>query len=206
LKTFNSKRGEAVINNSLLAAARSRGGAAGPRCCGRGFFAYFLFPKKVRENAVCFIFFLLNLLRNHPDSWILILDTKYLIQKKMENLNQNKCSCNSGEYIVISCSGASDVGYLSDLIARKLRDNNQRSMKCLALVGADDQPVINSLNKGNVLVIDGCPQECGKKILDKASVSNYQYVRLDNWGYKKGQSEANTERVNELYKKVVLNY
>jgi hypothetical protein len=46
------ERGEAVINNSLLAAARSRGAAGGPRCCGQGFFAYFLFPKKVREMAV----------------------------------------------------------------------------------------------------------------------------------------------------------
>jgi hypothetical protein len=36
----------------LLAAARSRGAAGGPRCCGRGFFAYFLFLKKVREMAV----------------------------------------------------------------------------------------------------------------------------------------------------------
>lgn len=120
----------------------------------------------------------------------------------MVNSNQNKCSCNSGENIVISCSGASDVGYLSDLVARKLRDNNQRTMRCLALVGADDQPIINSLNKGNVLVIDGCSQECGKKILEKASVSNYQHVRLDDWGYKKGQSEATPERVNELCKRV----
>ena len=47
MKNFSSERGEAVINNSLLAAARSRGGGAGPRCCGQGFFAYFLFPKKV---------------------------------------------------------------------------------------------------------------------------------------------------------------
>jgi hypothetical protein len=47
----NSKRGEAIINNSLLAAARSRGAAGGPRCCGQGFFAYFLFPKKVGEKG-----------------------------------------------------------------------------------------------------------------------------------------------------------
>jgi hypothetical protein len=46
------ERGEAVINNSLLAAARSRGAAGGPRCCGQGFFAYFLFPKKVGGMAV----------------------------------------------------------------------------------------------------------------------------------------------------------
>jgi hypothetical protein len=56
-KNLSSKRGEAVINNSLLAAARSREAAGGPRCCGRGFFAYFLFPKKVREMAVSLTFY-----------------------------------------------------------------------------------------------------------------------------------------------------
>jgi hypothetical protein len=51
-KNLSPQRGEAIINYSLLAAARSRGAKGGPRCCGRGFFAYFLFPKKVREMAV----------------------------------------------------------------------------------------------------------------------------------------------------------
>ena len=51
MEVLYSERGEAVINNSLLAAARSRGVADGPRCCGQGFFVYFLFPKKVEENG-----------------------------------------------------------------------------------------------------------------------------------------------------------
>jgi hypothetical protein len=63
---ISSKHGEAVINSSLLAAARSRElrrnrrsqlDAARPRCCGRGFFAYFLFPKKVGEKAVSLFFY-----------------------------------------------------------------------------------------------------------------------------------------------------
>jgi hypothetical protein len=56
-ENLRSKHGEAVINNSLLAAARSRGAAGGPRSCGQGFFAYFLFPKKVGEMAVSLIFY-----------------------------------------------------------------------------------------------------------------------------------------------------
>jgi hypothetical protein len=56
-KNLKSERGEAVINNSLLAAARSRGAASGPRCCGQGFFAYFLFPKKVGEKGCSYYFF-----------------------------------------------------------------------------------------------------------------------------------------------------
>jgi hypothetical protein len=50
----------------LLAAARSRElrsnrrsqlDAGGPRCCGQGFFAYFLWEKKVREKGFFIVFF-----------------------------------------------------------------------------------------------------------------------------------------------------
>ena len=53
-QSSETERGEAVDQNSLLAAARSRevDEGDGPRCCGQGFFAYFLFPKKVGEKAV----------------------------------------------------------------------------------------------------------------------------------------------------------
>jgi hypothetical protein len=53
---YYSKRGEAVINNSLLVARRSSEDEArgGTRSCRQGFFAYFLFRKKVGEKAVLF--------------------------------------------------------------------------------------------------------------------------------------------------------
>lgn len=118
--------------------------------------------------------------------------------------NQIDCKCNDGEFLVLACSGASDVGHLSDLVARKLRDNNQRAMKCLAMVAANNQPLIDSLKLANVLVIDGCKIDCGKKIMEKAGVANYNYIRLSDWGFKKGQSPVSPETINELYKKVVL--
>ena len=36
----------------------------------------------------------------------------------------------------MACSGACDLGQITDLVARKLRDNNVRKMHCLAVVGA----------------------------------------------------------------------
>lgn len=53
----------------------------------------------------------------------------------METKKQN-CLCGAGEYIVMACSGASDVGQISDLVARKLHNNGVRKMNCLAVVGA----------------------------------------------------------------------
>jgi uncharacterized metal-binding protein len=122
----------------------------------------------------------------------------------METKNKS-CNCtDSCEFIVMSCSGASDVGQLSDLVARKLRDGNQRAMKCLAMVAADDANFIESCKNANVLVIDGCPFDCGKKIMEKAGLANYNYIRLSDWGYKKGQSSATPELIGEVSEKVVM--
>jgi uncharacterized metal-binding protein len=115
------------------------------------------------------------------------------------------CKCtDSGEFIVMACSGASDVGQVSDLVAWKLCDDNQRAMKCLAMVAAEDKKFIESCKSANVLVIDGCPVDCGKKIMERAGLTNYNYVRLSDWGYKKGQSPATPELVGEVSEKVVM--
>lgn len=50
---------------------------------------------------------------------------------------ENKtCLCGSTEYVVLSCSGACDLGYITDIVARRLRDNGVRKMSCLATLGA----------------------------------------------------------------------
>lgn len=113
---------------------------------------------------------------------------------------KTSCNCSSGrEMLVMACSGASDIGCLSDKVARKLRDNGVRSMKCLAMVASDNQPLIESLKTANVLIIDGCPVDCGKKIMDKAGLTNYGYLRLTDHGFQKGQSPVNEENVNRVY-------
>jgi uncharacterized metal-binding protein len=122
-----------------------------------------------------------------------------LIFNKMEsNQNQKGCLCGSGEMLVLACSGASDIGCLSDRVARKLRDTGIRSMKCLAMVAADDQQLIESLKTANILVIDGCAIDCGKKIMDKAGVSGYGYLRLTDHGFRKGFSLVNDENINAV--------
>jgi uncharacterized metal-binding protein len=117
-------------------------------------------------------------------------------------METKKTSCNGssgGEMIVMSCSGASDIGCISDKVARKLRDNGTRAMKCLAMVAADNEPFIESLKTANVLIIDGCPTDCGKKIMDKAGLTNYAYIRLTDHGFQKGQSPVNDENIHAVY-------
>jgi uncharacterized metal-binding protein len=110
-------------------------------------------------------------------------------------------NCSStGEMLVMAFSGASAIGCLSDKVARKLRDNGVRSMKCLAMVATDNEPLIKSLKTANILIIDGCSVDCGKKIMDKAGLTNYGYLRLTDHGFQKGQSLVNEENINAIYK------
>jgi uncharacterized metal-binding protein len=122
------------------------------------------------------------------------------------NEKQSGCLCGVSEYIVIACSGACDLGQITDLVARKLRDNKIRKMNCLAAVGADIKPTIEAFKAANLLLIDGCPVDCGKKILEKAGIENYKYLRMTDLGYVKGQTPVTDEIVEAVYERVAVEY
>jgi len=116
----------------------------------------------------------------------------------MENQKEN-CLCGSGELMVLACSGASDVGHLTDLVARKLRDDGVRKMNCLAVIGAGIEKSIEDFKKKNILVIDGCPIDCGKRIMDINGFKNYHYMRVTDLGFVKGKSHVTDENINTIF-------
>lgn len=120
--------------------------------------------------------------------------------------NSKTCLCSNGENVVIACSGACDLGQISDLVARKLRDNKIRKMNCLAAVGADVKPTIEMFKEANLLLIDGCAVDCGKKILEKAGITNYKYLRMTDLGYVKGQTPITNEVIEAVYEKTTVDY
>ena len=122
------------------------------------------------------------------------------------NENQKSCLCGNGEYLVIACSGACDLGQVTDSVARKLRDNNIRKMNCLAAAGAGINATIDKFKEANLLMIDGCAIDCGKKILEKAGIDNYKYLRLSDLGYVKGQTPVTNELIEKVYEKAVVDY
>ena len=126
----------------------------------------------------------------------------------MEN---GKCSCTSccseqNGYTVVACSGASDLGQLTDLVSRKLSQNGVRQMKCLAQVGARYDKIINLLKNANVLVIDGCADDCSRLIMEKAGIDRFIHLRLTDLGYPKGQTPATEATVNQIYVKAEVLY
>lgn len=124
----------------------------------------------------------------------------------MENQEKSSCLCGVSEYMVLACSGACDLGQITDIVARRLRDNGVRKMNCLAVVGADIEKSIEDFKKKNILMLDGCPIDCGKQILDKAGFEDYKYLRVTDLGFKKGQTPINEEVIKKVYDTAVIIY
>ena len=124
----------------------------------------------------------------------------------MEKNESISCLCGANECIVLACSGASDLGQITDLVARKLNDNNVRKMNCLAVVGANIKKSIENFKKKNILMLDSCPIDCGKQILDNAGFTNYKYMRVTDIGYKKGHTPVTEEVVKNVCEKAEIIY
>ena len=122
----------------------------------------------------------------------------------METNEKKSCLCGTSEFNVVSCSGASDLGQISDLVARRLRDNNVRKMNCLAMIAIDDKTLINSFQSANVLVIDGCAVDCGRKILENAGITTFNHLRLTDLGYLKGKTPPTEEVLTAIYEKAEI--
>ena len=116
---------------------------------------------------------------------------------------ESNCNCGNGETIVMACSGASDLGRLTDLSARSLRDNNDCKMSCLALVGAGIEKSIESFKSSKLVVIDGCPIDCGKLIMNRNGLDNYDHVRLTDLGFVKGETEISEKTMSIVSERVL---
>jgi uncharacterized metal-binding protein len=115
----------------------------------------------------------------------------------MEN-RSGGCDENSAK-VVFACSGAADVGEITDLVARKLQKKGKAQMKCLAFVGAEITEMIDSVRGAKILVIDGCSKDCGKIAMCKNGFSDFTHLRLTELGYSKGSTPADEHNVDDVY-------
>lgn len=110
-----------------------------------------------------------------------------------------KNDADTRECIILSCSGASKLGDITDKLARKLSNDNSYKMSCLAKVAARDKTLLNLLQANETLVIDGCNIECAKKIMEEAWLTNYRYVKLTDLDFVKDTNSDSTTIINKVY-------
>ena len=101
--------------------------------------------------------------------------------------------------LIFACSGAADVGEMADRAARMLHREGNGKMYCLAGIGAGLSNFIESTKAtAKVLVIDGCPVDCGKKMMENAGISNFSYIRVTDHGFEKGKSPVTDNAIDKL--------
>ena len=106
------------------------------------------------------------------------------------------CSCGANEpkRIIFPCAGQANVGQLTNLAALQLTEEGYGSIACVALLAIGTESLIaNAMNADEVVVLDGCPMQCGKKIAGAQGVAAGQHLVITELGITKGPSKSYTE-------------
>jgi uncharacterized metal-binding protein len=112
------------------------------------------------------------------------------------------CMCNEAGVLIFSCSGASDVGELSDKVARKMAKCGKAKMFCLSGIGAHIPGMIESTKAANKLIaIDGCPVSCSKKTLEHAGFKVTAF-NLKDIGFEKGKVKVDETSIEKALSKI----
>ena len=112
------------------------------------------------------------------------------------------CQCNVAPKLIFACSGASDVGEITDLTARRLANAGAGKMYCLAGVGGRVPGIMkHTAQAGRILAIDGCPNDCAKHTLLAAGFTNFEHLQLKTLGLNKGSRPGTQENIQTAFNK-----
>lgn len=96
------------------------------------------------------------------------------------------CCGGGGQVMLLACSGASNVGQLSNRAAVELTQEGVGRMFCLAGIGARLSGFVQSARDvATLVVMDGCPVACGRKALELNGVSGAICLVLTETGIEK---------------------
>jgi uncharacterized metal-binding protein len=106
------------------------------------------------------------------------------------------CSCGENEpkRIIFPCAGQANVGQLTNLAALQLTEEGYGSIACAALLATGAENLVaNALNADEVVILDGCPMLCAKKIAGAQGVPAGQHLVVTELGIVKGPSKSYTD-------------
>lgn len=118
----------------------------------------------------------------------------------MERRNEKK-----SKPIIYSCSGCSNVAQLANDIAVKVNEENIAEMSCIVGVGGKVKPLLKKAQSGRpIILIDGCPLQCGKACLDNVDIVPDKHIILTDLKLKKKyNTKLNLEDEQAVYQHVV---
>ncbi len=98
------------------------------------------------------------------------------------------CCAPNGNIMILTCSGGSNVGQLSNQAAVELTREGFGKMFCLAGVGGHLGGFVQSAKDvPEMVAVDGCEIGCAKAILEHAEVPLKNYVVVTGLGIEKNK-------------------
>ncbi len=115
-----------------------------------------------------------------------------------------------GGVMLLACSGASNVGQLSNAAAVELTQEGFGKMFCLAGIGGQLSGFMQSAKDvPDMVVMDGCPVGCAKAIFEQAGVPLRGYMVLTELGIEKNKDfnlkRDEVEKVKSAVKEAYAN-
>jgi uncharacterized metal-binding protein len=98
------------------------------------------------------------------------------------------CSCGGDAKVtlIFPCSGASNVGQLTNELAVRMTREGLGAMSCLAGVGAHISGfVVSAKDCDQLVVLDGCPVRCAAKLFEHVGIQPHVSLQLTEHGFKK---------------------
>ena len=114
----------------------------------------------------------------------------------------NSFVCNGGSKLIFACSGAADVGAITDQAARKMTKECVGKMFCTAGIGGRISGIMKTTKSADkILAIDGCPLDCVKNSLEKVGFNEFDHLQLAELGLEKGSSPVTAENIDKVVDK-----
>jgi len=108
--------------------------------------------------------------------------------------------------ILLTCSGASNVGQLSNQAVVELTQEGFGKFFCLAGIGAHLSKFVQAAKDNpETIVIDGCPVGCAKRVVEHAEISIGKYLVVTKLGIEKNHILKIKEEEVEKIKMAVRN-
>ena len=112
-----------------------------------------------------------------------------------------ECSCGDTsavtggkKRIIFPCAGQANTGQLTNLAAIQLTEEGYGTIACIALLATGSEELVtNTIKADEVVVLDGCPMLCAKKIAETQHVPVAQHIVVTELGITKGPSRQYTE-------------
>ncbi len=112
---------------------------------------------------------------------------------------QGTCSSGTAPLLVAACSGRSNVGQIANQVMVEVDKAGAAKSFCISGVGAGLSGFVESAKASRLVLVDGCPMQCGKKVLEKIEVEPFRYFVVTELGIKKedavGDLRAGVEAV-----------